>query len=87
MGCVEAGWGHRIALVQGPLCALATLNRSSAEKEPQLKGLENNIVVQLLSCVRLSATPWTATCQASLFFTVSRSLLKQTHVHQVSHAI
>ena len=33
-------------------------------------------VVQLLSCVRLFATPWTAAHQASLSFTISRSLLK-----------
>ena len=33
-------------------------------------------VVQLLSCVRLFATPWTAAHQASLSFTVSWSLLK-----------
>ena len=46
--CGQAGWGHRIALVQGPLCAPATLNRPAAKKEPQLKGLENNILVQLL---------------------------------------
>ena len=32
--------------------------------------------VQLLSCVRLFAAPWTAARQASLLFTVSRSLLK-----------
>ena len=32
-----------------------------------------------------SATPWTAACQASLSFTISRSLLK--HVHWVSDAI
>ena len=34
-----------------------------------------NIVVPSL-CVRLSATPWTAACQASLYFTISWSLLK-----------
>ena len=33
-------------------------------------------VVQSLSCVWLFATPWTAACQASLSFTISRSLLK-----------
>ena len=33
-------------------------------------------VVHLLSCVRLFATPWTATHQASLSFTISQSLLK-----------
>ena len=70
-------------MVQGPLCAPATFNRPSGEKEPQLKGLEENIVVQLLSHVRLSATPWTATCQASLFFTVSRSLLKFMSIKSV----
>ena len=32
--------------------------------------------VQLISCVRLFATPWTAACQASLSITNSRSLLK-----------
>ena len=35
-----------------------------------------SFVVQLLSRVQLFATPWTAACQASLSFTVSRSLLK-----------
>ena len=34
------------------------------------------LVVQLLSRVRLFATPWTAARQASLFFTISQSLLK-----------
>ena len=33
-------------------------------------------VVQLLSCVQFSATPWTAACQASPSFTISQSLLK-----------
>ena len=34
------------------------------------------VVVPLLSHVWLSAAPWTAICQASLFFTISWSLLK-----------
>ena len=33
-------------------------------------------VVQLLNHLRLFATPWSAACQASLSFTISRSLLK-----------
>ena len=33
-------------------------------------------VVQLLSCVKLIATAWTATCQAPLSFTISWSLFK-----------
>ena len=32
--------------------------------------------VQFLSCVQLSATPWTAGHQASLFFTISQCLFK-----------
>ena len=39
--------------------------------------------VQLLSCVRLSATPWTAAHQASLFITNSRSLLKLMSLESV----
>ena len=35
-----------------------------------------DFVVQLLSCVQLFATPGAATCQASLSFTISWSLLK-----------
>ena len=39
--------------------------------------------VQLLSHVQLFATPWTATCQASLSFTVSWSLLKLMSIELV----
>ena len=35
-----------------------------------------NFVVQMLSCVQLFATPWTAAHQASLSFTISHRLLK-----------
>ena len=35
-----------------------------------------NVVVQLLSCVRVFVNPWTAACQASLSFTICWSLLK-----------
>ena len=38
--------------------------------------IKYNQSVQLLSCVRFSATPWTVTCQASLSVTKSRSLLR-----------
>ena len=43
-----------------------------------LGNLKGNIVlaVQWLSCVQLFATPWTASCQASLSITISLSLLK-----------
>ena len=41
------------------------------------------VVVQLLSCVRLFATPWIAAHQASLSFTISWSLLKLMSVELV----
>ena len=40
----------------------------------------NWIVVQLLSCVQLFVTPWTAALQASLSITNSQSLLKLTSI-------
>ena len=40
-------------------------------------------VVQLLSRVRLFVTPWTAACQASLSFTISRNLLKFMSIESV----
>ena len=40
-------------------------------------------VVQLVSCVQLSATPWTAACQASLSITNSWSLLKLMSIESV----
>ena len=39
--------------------------------------------VQLLSYVCLSGTPWTAACQASLSFTISRSLLNLMSIELV----
>ena len=41
------------------------------------------VVVQSLSRVRLSATPWTAAHLASLSFTISRSLLKLMSIESV----
>jgi len=38
-----------------------------------------NIVVQLLSHIRLFVAPWTETHQASLSFTISQSLLNYVH--------
>ena len=40
-------------------------------------------VVQLLSCVQCFVTPWTVAHQASLSFTVSRSLLKLISIESV----
>ena len=41
------------------------------------------VVVQSLSHVQLFATPWTATLQASLSFTISWSLLKLASIESV----
>ena len=43
------------------------------------------VVVQSLSRVRLFTTPWTAAHEASLFFTISRSLLKLMSIELVCH--
>ena len=48
------------------------------------------VIVQLLSHVRLFATPWTAACWASLSFTICRTLLKFISIESVmpsSHLI
>ena len=54
----------------------------------------NNVLVvftvQSLSCIQLSATPWTASCQASLSYTTSWSLCKLMSIELVmpsSHLI
>jgi len=38
---------------------------------------------QFLSCVQLFAPPWTAACQASLFFTISLSFLKPMSIESL----
>ena len=42
-----------------------------------------SIVVQSLSCVRIFASPWTEAHQASLTFTIFRSLLKLMSIDSV----
>ena len=61
--------------------------RSQSRGDLFLRGV---VVVQLLSCVRLFATQWTAARQVSLSFTISRSLLKFMSIESVmlsSHLI
>ena len=43
-----------------------------------------NVVVPSLSCVRLFVSPWTAARQASLYFTISRNLLKLMSIEPVT---
>ena len=51
---------------------------------------KNKIVVQLLSCIQLFETSWTAACQASLSFTISCNVLKRMSIgnatQKVGHA-
>ena len=47
------------------------------------KLVEQVFVVQLLTCIQLFVTPWTAAGQTSLSFTISRSLLKLMSVKSV----
>ena len=47
--------------------------------------MKMEVVVQLVSCVRLFATPRAAVHQVSLSFTISQ--LVQTHVHRINDAI
>ena len=65
------------------------------KKESEKLGLKLNIQktmimasgpissVQMLSCVQLSTTPWTAACQTSLSLTISQSLLKLMSIESV----
>ena len=54
-----------------------------AVEKKKAEGLENSVVVQLLSRVWPFVTPWTAAHQAPLSFTISRSLLRFTSIESV----
>ena len=75
-------------LVQGTVTsALHTLTSWSSwephEKYSIFISIFQFVVVQVLSCVWFFVTPWTATHQASLSFTISWSLLKFTSIELV----
>ena len=59
-------------------CNCVTIWRGTVERSSEICQS-----VQLLSCVQLFATPWTAACQASLSITNSRSLLKLMSIASV----
>ena len=61
----------RLAGSEG-LCSISCLLRKDASS-----------VVHWLSCIRLSVTPWASAHQASLFFAISRSLLRLTSIKWV----
>ena len=66
------------------------LSNKSLRKGQLLEGCKATLlsqavvaVVQLLSCVRLFGTPWTAARQASLSFTISWSLLRLVSIESI----
>ena len=64
-------------------------NRDWKTAEQTVQGLWDNKKRSLFSCSVMSdsVTPWTATRQASLFFTISRSLLKLMSIESVMPSI
>ena len=61
---------------------------STQERKAGIMGLV--VTAQLLICVQLFTTPWTAACQASLSFTISLGLLRLMSIESVmpsSHLI
>ena len=65
------------------LNSMGIKNRATETNEKLLYSYAAVVVVQLLSRVLIFATPWTTACQASLFFTVSPSLLKFMPIESV----
>ena len=89
---LPVGWGHR-GKAQGAIRGYnRELNLEDLQKLKAKGGAGTGgerelcillVVVQSLSRVWLSATPWTAAPQASLSFSVSRSLLKLMSIESV----
>ena len=73
---------HRPSKLAFRLCSVCVLKYLCKDADHRLmeallmivKGWKHLVMVQPLSRVRLLTSPWTAACQASLSFTVSRSL-------------
>ena len=79
----SAGWGDSQSLgklwPQFPFFVTANMPRQC----DLIKGWTQIVAVQSLNHIRLFATPWTASRQASLSSTISRSLLKLTSIKSV----
>ena len=80
---ISSSRGSNLCLLHGRriLCHWAT--REALTYHWYTSNINWIVVVQLLSHVGLFVTPWTAACQASLFFTISLSLLKVMSVESV----
>ena len=85
----RAGWSSVASA--GPQAALSTTDQALTRATPcspvqsfQLNSISSLLLlVQSLSRVQLSVTPWAAARQASLSFTISRSLLKPMSIESV----
>ena len=75
-------WQLTVCLASLPLLSLLW-SSPRAVAFVHLFGEINYTSVQLVCCVRLFATPWTAACQSSLYITNSRSLLKLLSIELV----
>ena len=75
LGCRELNTTERLCIT-GSLCCIPEISKTLLINY-QFSS------VQLLSCVRLFATPWTAALQASLSITNSRSLLTLMSIEPV----
>ena len=79
-GCKESITTERLHFTSRPKCAMCSEMR---RQSPLAWDVTLIFSVQLLSCVRLFATPWTAARQASLSLTNSQSLLKLMPIESV----
>ena len=61
----------------------STGQKSISEEDKEFSKVVIVVAVQLLSCVQLFATSWTATHQPSLSFTIFQSLLKFISIESV----
>ena len=75
--------GHVQALKSCYRMRPLAIKMGHTETWKSLIGLLEIFVVQLLSHVQFFVTPWSTACQASLSFTVSRSLLKLMSIESV----
>ena len=81
LGCsaacgVFSDQGSNVCLLHWQVDSLPLSHQGSPSEPIRVYLFTDTVVVQLLSCVRLSVTPWTAAHQASLSFIISWSLLK-----------
>ena len=81
---------HPTQVTQIPLCQEPCLTRryphslaQSRSRNPEINEFLFLLLVQSLGCIRFSTTPWTATRQASLTITNSRSLIKLMSIKSV----